>query len=96
MRELLRSNDWVLISYVEVLLTGAGIALLIADVNMSVLEGSLGILPRRVLVSEEDWQQARRVLGEAGLAGHLSEDQAVPVPAAVGSGAWRWPNFKWT
>ena len=67
MHELLRSNDPVLISFVEVLLRDDGIAAIIADANMSVLEGSLGVLPRRVLVATDDIAQARRVLTESGL-----------------------------
>ncbi len=50
MKELLRSNDAVLISYVSALLEEAGIGFIVADMNMSVLEGSIGALPRRVLV----------------------------------------------
>lgn len=67
MREVLRSNDVVLISFAECLLRDAGIACTVVDQHMSVLEGSIGILPRRLLV-EADWHaQATRVLAEAGL-----------------------------
>lgn len=68
MRELLRSNDPVLLSYVEALLRDAGFEPLLADQNMSVLEGSVGVLPRRVLVKADNCTQARRVLADAGLA----------------------------
>ena len=51
MREIVRTNDMVLISAVGSLLDGAGIKHLVFDQNMSVLEGSLGMLPRRVLVA---------------------------------------------
>lgn len=68
MRELLRSNDPVLLSYVEALLRDAGFEPLLADQNMSVLEGSVGVLPRRILVATEHSAQARRVLADAGLA----------------------------
>ncbi len=47
MKELLRTNDAVVISFVESLLRDAGIGCLVADQNMSVLDGSIGILPRR-------------------------------------------------
>ena len=50
MKELLRSNDPVLISYVSALLEDEEIDFVVADQNMSVLEGSIGALPRRVLV----------------------------------------------
>ncbi len=68
MVELLRTNDSVLLNFVEVLLRDAGLAVMIADQNMSVLEGSLGVLPRRILVDEGDMPEARRILEEAGLA----------------------------
>jgi tRNA1(Val) A37 N6-methylase TrmN6 len=49
MRELIRTNDAVLVSAVVALLESAGIRSMVFDQNMSVLEGSLGVLPRRVL-----------------------------------------------
>ena len=52
MRELVRTNDMVLVSAVVALLDGAGIPHMVLDQNMSVLEGSLGMLPRRILVAE--------------------------------------------
>lgn len=75
MREIVRSNDPVLLSFIEVLLRDAGIVAMIADANMSVLEGSLGVLPRRVLVDISDEGPARRVLVEADLGAHLVAEQ---------------------
>jgi hypothetical protein len=69
LRELIRVNDPVLVSAVGALLDGAGIHYLVLDQNMSVIEGSLGILPRRIMVDESDAAAARRVLSDAGL-GH--------------------------
>jgi hypothetical protein len=74
MRELVRTNDAVLVSAVGALLDGAGIHHLVFDQNMSVLEGSLGVLPRRVLVADDDIVAARRVLTDAGLAHELRPD----------------------
>ena len=74
MRELVRTNDAVLVSAVEALLAGASIPYQVADQNMSVLEGSIGILPRRVLVAEEDAAAARRLLNAAGLGQELRPD----------------------
>ena len=74
MRELVRTNDEVLLSAVKALLQSADIPHLVLDQNMSVLEGSLGILPRRILVPEEQVQSARRLLKDAGLAHELSPD----------------------
>jgi hypothetical protein len=68
-REIVRTNDPVLITAIEALLAGAGIKFLVLDQNMSVLEGSIGMLPRRVMVAENSEQSARRVLQDAGL-GH--------------------------
>lgn len=78
MHELLRTNDAVLISFVEALLSDAQIAHMTVDQNMSVLEGSLGILPRRVLVDAERLDAARAVLADAGIGEELSEGSAPP------------------
>jgi hypothetical protein len=72
MLELLRSNDPVLISFADALLNEAGIAHAIVDQNMSIVEGSIGILPRRVLVAKERLEDARRILSDAGLTQELS------------------------
>lgn len=61
----------VLVSAVGALLDGANIHHLVLDQNMSVLEGSLGVIPRRILVHEDDETQARALLTEAGLAHEL-------------------------
>ena len=74
MREIVRTNDSVLVSAIGALLDGAGIRHVVLDQNMSVLEGSLGILPRRVLVADEDVAPARRLLEEAGLGRELRPD----------------------
>lgn len=71
MREILRTNDVVLVSAVGALLDGANIHHLVLDQNMSVLEGSLGVIPRRILVHEDDVREARAILTEAGLAHEL-------------------------
>jgi hypothetical protein len=73
-KEILRTNDAVLVSAVEALLEGAYIPYLVLDQNMSVLEGSIGILPRRVLVEERCVKSARRLLEDAGLARELRPD----------------------
>jgi hypothetical protein len=74
MREILRSNNPVLLSFVEVLLRDAGVQPLVADRNMSVLEGSIGALPSRVLVRVEDFTRACRILQDAGL-GHWVDNE---------------------
>ena len=67
MIELIRTNDTVLLSFVEVLLRDAGLGVIVADENMSVLEGSLGVLPRRLLIDQGDEKKAKEVLEDAGL-----------------------------
>ncbi len=71
MIEILRTNDLVLISAVEAILAEHGITILVADQFTSSVEGSLGFLPRRVLVLSDDAAAARDALKEAGLAGEL-------------------------
>ena len=75
LRELIRTNDPVLVSAVGALLESAGIHHHVFDQNMSVIEGSLGILPRRILVADEAEMAARSLLIEAGLGAEL---RAVP------------------
>ena len=71
MHELIRTNDPVLLSFAESLMKDAGIHCMIADQAMSILEGSLGMLPRRFLVEDDRAQQARRILIDAGLGAEL-------------------------
>ena len=73
-RELIRTNDAVLVSAVQALLDAAHIPHLVFDQNMSVLEGSIGILPRRILVNECCIDDARKLLAEAGLGHELRPD----------------------
>ncbi len=74
MRELVRTNDAVLISAIEALLKGADIAHMVVDQNISVLEGSIGIFPRRILVSDDEIDAARKLLEDAGFANELRPD----------------------
>jgi tRNA1(Val) A37 N6-methylase TrmN6 len=71
LRELVRTNNAVLITAIEALLKGAHIPHVVLDRHMSVLEGSLGILPRRILVDDEHQDLARQLLEDAGLAHEL-------------------------
>ena len=60
-----------MISLIESLLTQEGVAFFVADQHMSAVEGSLGFLPRRIMVDAEQGDRARRVLEGAGLAAEL-------------------------
>lgn len=62
MEEVLRTNDLALIAHVTALFEGEGIDCFVFDVHMSSLEGSLGILPRRVAVPRQDVFRARALL----------------------------------
>lgn len=74
MRELLRTNDPVLLSYVDALLRGAGVAAVVADAHISAIEGSVGVLPRRVLVPADDLATAIQILTDADLAAWIVDD----------------------
>ena len=67
MKELLRTNDPTEIAFAMALLDGEGIAAFQMDVHMSVLEGSLGILPRRIMVRDVDLFLARAILRDNGI-----------------------------
>ena len=67
MKELLRTTDPTLIPFATALLAGEGITAFPLDVHMSVLEGSLGILPRRLMVLDADLFMARAVLRDNGI-----------------------------
>ena len=62
MKELFKTNDPTLISFATALLRGEDIDCFTLDVHMSVLEGSIGIMPRRVKVANEDLFLARSIL----------------------------------
>ena len=74
MRELMRTNDMVTLSFVEATLNGEGIDHFVADRNMSMLEGQIGAFPRRVLVAEDVLERARAALSEVGLAHELTSE----------------------
>jgi hypothetical protein len=67
MIELLRSNDLVLLSWVEVYLRDAGIESVLLDQNISVLEGSIGAFNRRLMVLDDDEVKARALLKDADI-----------------------------
>lgn len=67
MKELLRTNDPTVIAFATALLDGEGIAAFQMDVHMSVLEGSLGILPRRLMVRDRDLFLARAIMRDNGI-----------------------------
>ncbi|WP_121062835.1 DUF2007 domain-containing protein [Chachezhania antarctica] len=64
MKELLRSTDPTIMAFASALLQGEGIESFPLDVNMSVLEGGIGALPRRMMVRESDFDRALIVLAD--------------------------------
>jgi len=66
MKELIRSNDPVRLSWLQALLAGAGIETVILDTHTSIIEGSIGAIPRRLMVSADDHRRAWAVLDDAG------------------------------
>lgn len=73
MIELLRTNNPALLTFVEALLKEAGVEYFIADQNISIIEGSIGAFPRRVLVAEDEEDAARRLLTDADLGAELKK-----------------------
>lgn len=68
MIELLRTNDSVLISWLQALLVDSGIGTVLLDTHASVVEGSANAIQRRLMVSDEDADPARRIMEAARIA----------------------------
>ncbi|WP_114912146.1 putative signal transducing protein [Acidibrevibacterium fodinaquatile] len=66
MQVIARSNDAVRLSFLQVLLADAGIETRLLDAHASAIEGSIGAIPRRLVVADADAERARRILAEAG------------------------------
>jgi hypothetical protein len=66
MKELLRTNDPVRLSFVEALLSAAGIESVVLDQHTSIIEGSIGAIQRRIMVKDRDHGRAKLLLSEAG------------------------------
>ena len=71
MKEVLRTNDLVLLSYATHVLAEAGIEATVFDAHMSAVEGSIGAFPRRLMVQEEDIAKALRELSNAAITSSL-------------------------
>jgi hypothetical protein len=67
MVEIVRTNNLVLMGFLQSLLENANIPVLVADLHISALEGMIGAFPRRLLVPDEHVAQARRLITDAGL-----------------------------
>ena len=71
MKELVRTNNPVLLSWLQSLLRDAGIESVVFDAHTSILEGSANAIPRRLMVADDDYQLARQTMTEAGEGQHL-------------------------
>lgn len=65
MKELLRTTDPVLVSFLQARMDAAEVQYVVLDTHTSIMEGSLGFLPRRILVAEDDFERAQSFLQEA-------------------------------
>ena len=72
MKELVRANKPALLSFVQSLLRDAEIEFLLTDEHASIMDGSIGALPRRILVADDDFDEARRIMTEADIGDEIS------------------------
>ena len=70
MKQLLRTTDMATMAFAQALLQGEGIDCFEMDVNMSILEGGIGIFPRRLMVRQSDYADAARALRDNGIDVH--------------------------
>jgi hypothetical protein len=66
MKELLRTNNPVRLSWLQALLSDSGIESLVLDHHTSLVEGNIGAIPRRLMVADRDYHRARALLSQAG------------------------------
>ncbi len=69
MEELIRTNNPVSISFIQSLLKDSGIEYVLLDTHMSIMDGSLGILPQRIMVTSDDLVTAQKILRDADIEG---------------------------
>ena len=72
MKELVRANKPALLSFVQSLLRDAGIEFIFTDEHASIMDGSIGALPRRILVPDDNFDEARRIMREADIGDEIS------------------------
>lgn len=82
MREIMRTNDRVILSFVQAVLKDMGFPCYLADENISIMEGSIGIFAQRLLVDEEDLPNMLGALADPGIYPHLIEAVREEIDAA--------------
>lgn len=80
MMEVLRTNDLVLLSFVEAVLKDMKIECIVVDEHMSVLDGSIGVLPRRLLIEDDEFHRAKLVLSDPDIHPHLNSELRSKIP----------------
>jgi hypothetical protein len=73
MVEIVRTNDLVLVGFLQSLLEDANIHVLVVDAHVSSIEGMIGAFPRRILVPDDDAEEARQLVRDAGLEAELRQ-----------------------
>jgi len=79
MEELLRTNNPVTLSFVQSLLNSEAIESFVMDTHMSIIDGSMGILPRRIMVERDELMRARKLVADNGLEAELPEKLVRPI-----------------
>lgn len=74
MIEVMRTTNPVDISFLEAMLKGAGLFVAVMDANMSITEGSIGLFPRRVMISDIDRDEVRELLAGSEIEGALLKE----------------------
>jgi hypothetical protein len=74
MIELLRTNDPVILSYIQAVLGDADVPSFLLDSNMSIMDGSIGVLPRRLMINDDDAARVRGLLDDPVIAPHLNQE----------------------
>ncbi|TNE35849.1 MAG: DUF2007 domain-containing protein [Alphaproteobacteria bacterium] len=82
MREIMRTNDQVILSFVQAVFKDMGLPCYLADENISIMEGSIGIFTRRLLVDEEDLPKMLSVLADPAIYPHLVDEVRKEIDAA--------------
>ena len=71
MKELVRTNNPALLSWLQALLKDAGVESFVFDAHTSILEGSANAIPRRLMVPDDDYALACRTMTDAGEGKHI-------------------------
>ena len=79
MLEILKTNDPVALSFVAAVLKDAGVESVVFDQNASILDGSIGAIPRRLMIDSDDFEQARLALKDPEILQYLSKEMAAKV-----------------